>query len=894
MCFAACAGQSKVSLMLKQLLVSVLLLAANVAGAQRLLTTPDLSTLTNGRSGYLSVDPRSGFVYASFAGDRAMGVASSGLARVSPGGVIDAFWHPTGVSFPQQHVVAHNGDVFVVTFSSATGVEILRYSGVRGGEPLTRYPITTKGRFIPSATSIAGGQDQWLYFSTYEVDDATNLPRIQVNRIDTRTGDVDSQWAYTEQTAAFGDVKVGIDGAVFLVGQNLVARLSTGSSATMLWSQNFPLAVAIVASAPDAKAGLFIAICQGSCVDLAIVLKLDANGVVDRAWDGTAASDAMAQSTHNRSIAVVGDSVFVASSIDRSSTSSTASVTRFDMNGVEKARWSSLSNAPVRKVLGGAGGKLMVDMGIGAPDDVRVLNSATLVEERSLQLTFGSGGKISRALPMPEGGYLLFGRFDVWQDGQRYRDFVRVRADGLLDAAWMGKLVPGDYFNAEITARGIVMSVAVTSTLGERRVGFKLVSMATGDIVDPAWGGDLLPFWTDGSYSSDYLYALDTSGVTPVIRRASVVTGVIDSTWTLSIGARFGEKPFAVKADQAGGLWLFWRGTTDLRNTLSTTIQRYGVSDRLMTQSFAATGSQRYGAALESSAAHAYIGTRRYDLSRLGALDATWDLTRSVSVDEDIAPVVSGRYFYYYTPQGVRRVPLAGDGSADALWLIGPPVLPAGSTGWDALVITKVPNVASAPNAPNANDDIDYVLNFNSQSMPTGSTFATTRTTPATNKTVIEYFNRDAARYFITGRASERATLDALPASFQRTGMVFTTKSSEYRDVPEQPVCRFYAAPESGGSNTHFYGTGDDCPALNTVREVRFEGFDFAAIKPTNAICPTTAPSPVYRLFNNQSATNQGNHRYVVSAATKSRMVAQGWVDEGAVFCATSVVDTGN
>ena len=136
--------------------------------------------------------------------------------------------------------------------------------------------------------------------------------------------------------------------------------------------------------------------------------------------------------------------------------------------------------------------------------------------------------------------------------------------------------------------------------------------------------------------------------------------------------------------------------------------------------------------------------------------------------------------------------------------------------------------------------------------------------------------------------------LDALPASFQRTGMGFSAKSSEYRDVPEQPVCRFYAAPENGGSNTHCYGAGDDCPVLNTVRQVRFEGFDFAAIKPTSGMCPAAAPNAVFRLFNNKSATNQGNHRYVVSAATKSKMIAQGWVDEGAVFCSTSVVDAAN
>ena len=874
--------------MFKQCLICVLLLAANVASAQRLLTVPDLSALTVGQAGYVSADRRSGFIYASFNGDRAMGVASSGLARVAPSGVIDAYWHPTGLNLPQQHVVAHNGDVFVVNQSGPTGVEILRYSGVRGGVPLNRYPITTQTRSTTLATRIAAGQDQWLYIATYEVADATNLSRIQVNRIDTRTGDVDSQWAYTEQTGAFADVKVGIDGAVYLVGPNLVARLSTGSSAAMLWSQNFPLAVAVVATAPDARAGLFIAICQGSCADLAIVLKLDASGVVDRAWDATAASDAMSQSAHNRSIAVLGDSVFVATSIDRSSTRSTASVTRFDMSGVEKARWSSTESAPVREILGGAGDKLFVDVGVSALDNVRVLNRQTLVEERSLQLTFGRGGSIARALPLPAGGYLLFGAFDVWQDGRRYRDLVRVRADGLLDAAWMAKLAPGEYFNAEITSRGLAMSGAFISPSGERSVALKLVSTATGEMVDPTWGADLPPLWTVGAYSGDYLYALDSGGSTAVIRRAAVLTGVIDAAWTVSIGARSGEKPFAVKADKAGGLWLFWQSSVNSANSLTTTIERYGVADRLLTQSFAATGSQRFGAAFESTPEHAYIGTRRYDLSRLGALDATWDLTRSVSVDARTATVVSGRYLYYYTPLGLRRAPLTGDGTADAAWLINPPVLPAGSTGWDALVI------ANLQSAPIAEDDIDYVLNFNAQGLPTGSTFATTRTTPASDKTVVEYFNRDVGRYFMSGRAPEQATLDGLPGSFQRTGMTFAAKSSTYRDVPEQPVCRFYAAPDSGGSNTHFYGTLEDCPMLNTVREVRFEGFDFAVIKPSNATCPSSAPNPVYRLFNNKSATNQGNHRYVVSAATKSRMVAQGWVDEGAVFCATSVVDATN
>ena len=56
-------------------------------------------------------------------------------------------------------------------------------------------------------------------------------------------------------------------------------------------------------------------------------------------------------------------------------------------------------------------------------------------------------------------------------------------------------------------------------------------------------------------------------------------------------------------------------------------------------------------------------------------------------------------------------------------------------------------------------------------------------------------------------------------------------------------------------------------PRADAVPQVRVESFDFAAIKLTHAVCPTTPPNPVYRLFNNKSAPNQGNHRYVASVA---------------------------
>ena len=156
---------------------------------------------------------------------------------------------------------------------------------------------------------------------------------------------------------------------------------------------------------------------------------------------------------------------------------------------------------------------------------------------------------------------------------------------------------------------------------------------------------------------------------------------------------------------------------------------------------------------------------------------------------------------------------------------------------------------------------------------------------------VVEYYVPALKRYFMTGRTNEQATLDALPASFTRTGMSFAAKSSRYADIAEQPVCRLYAAPENGGSNSHFVGVATDCATLNKLPGLKYEGYDFSVLKPAASGCPSTAPTAVTRLFNNKAAANDGNHRYVVSTVTKARMIAQGWIDEGAVFCSTSVTD---
>ena len=44
---------------------------------------------------------------------------------------------------------------------------------------------------------------------------------------------------------------------------------------------------------------------------------------------------------------------------------------------------------------------------------------------------------------------------------------------------------------------------------------------------------------------------------------------------------------------------------------------------------------------------------------------------------------------------------------------------------------------------------------------------------PSTALTVVEYYISSSDSYFLTGRATDQAQLDALPASFKRTGAQF-------------------------------------------------------------------------------------------------------------------------
>jgi hypothetical protein len=175
--------------------------------------------------------------------------------------------------------------------------------------------------------------------------------------------------------------------------------------------------------------------------------------------------------------------------------------------------------------------------------------------------------------------------------------------------------------------------------------------------------------------------------------------------------------------------------------------------------------------------------------------------------------------------------------------------------------------------------------------------------------TVVEYRNKTINAYFVTGRASEQATLDALPTIFERTGMSFAAVSAGTTTAPKSPVCRYRLLVDKVNNlNSHFYGLPADCAALadavarNNLENIFYEDLDFGVTPPTaatgaggEATCAAAAPVAIYRSFRARNSITGGgkgytpNHRYSVSRASYEAMSAEGdWNGEGVVFCTTS------
>lgn len=143
----------------------------------------------------------------------------------------------------------------------------------------------------------------------------------------------------------------------------------------------------------------------------------------------------------------------------------------------------------------------------------------------------------------------------------------------------------------------------------------------------------------------------------------------------------------------------------------------------------------------------------------------------------------------------------------------------------------------------------------------------------------IEYYHAVFDHYFITDIADEIVKLDnGTFAGWARTGESINV----YADAPagSAGVCRFFStafAPKS----SHFYTPdANECATVKANPNWQFEGVVFTIPVPDTAgNCPP-GTNPVYRLYNNGQGAAP-NHRYTTSLATRSSMLAKGWIAEG-------------
>ena len=171
-------------------------------------------------------------------------------------------------------------------------------------------------------------------------------------------------------------------------------------------------------------------------------------------------------------------------------------------------------------------------------------------------------------------------------------------------------------------------------------------------------------------------------------------------------------------------------------------------------------------------------------------------------------------------------------------------------------------------------------------------------------KIVIEYFNSKdvpnspGGHFFYSASPAEQAIVDAGGAGqFARTGRLFLTGGTS-------PVCRFYGSV-TPGPNSHFFTVdAGECNALKAaqvtpkptaVQQWNYEGISYATTPATMAAngiqsCPANT-HPLYQTYNNAFSANglknpwDSGHRFTPLLSDVAEMVANGWRDEGIVFC---------
>jgi hypothetical protein len=153
----------------------------------------------------------------------------------------------------------------------------------------------------------------------------------------------------------------------------------------------------------------------------------------------------------------------------------------------------------------------------------------------------------------------------------------------------------------------------------------------------------------------------------------------------------------------------------------------------------------------------------------------------------------------------------------------------------------------------------------------------------------IEYYFAAWNMYFVTAIADEIAKLDAgVFAGWARTGFSFNVYSTENAPGSASTVWRLFSALFDPKSSHLYTANVNEYNDLLANPNWQLEGPVFNVPLPAaDGSCASGAP--IYRLYNNGMG-NAPNHRFTIDASERARLMAEGWIPEGAGvgvgFCA--------
>ena len=893
------------------------------ATALRPLASPDFSGFyspTSLNPSRIVVDDVRGWIYFYDATTHVKGVRTSGIFRTSLAGAIDYSWLPQNVKKLRSVAIADNGDLLAMvepesvigplpSTGSLDDLEVVRIPHSAGVPAVTTYrlPVAQPGILFDYLLAFTA-DTRWLYV-------------VLRGRLTTASGQSISQthlkrFSVTDQSldASWGLVFDGQATLVGLHGGGLYLTYSSGPSSTQPKVQSVVKRVALAPGAAPSWTGAVDGMYpQKVLIDstgrvyltgnrspniqpFLEIHRFTATGEQDPTWSAERANSILPPGGWIANAVLVNQRLAVTTDGGNVSppTPPPPSLVSFDDAGNGRIvrqfgkdyRSSNAAPFPNRLIVGG--GQLLSIRS----QSIESLNQETFETQATyVGLSTGVASTPQTIRRHADGTTTMIGRFSVWYEGQEFRNFIRYDANGIPDFnSRLGDSVDGA-FNvfAGVSARGeVVLTGARDARTGA--LGFYVTATAhtaarTLEISgNPGYGAV-------GASAADsvWLYFIEAqSAAVQVIRRASIATGTLDPSWEIKI-ARTGNDPFGFPrgfdVDTAGGIWLTHYENECLNTCFFIGLERFSIANptvppyRLLGRD---VGLELFASLrLQLNSTHAYTGRFRHRLSDNMVRDAEWETAQPPRfVDDRFA------YFVTYRRENdmltetlIERASLTGKGEIDALW---------------QQTIPGTANLASARTDDNGNFS---TLIVGATVAPNTSAIYTDQNLTPTQQTVIEFYSGVANRYFITGRAAEQALLDQYPAVFQRTGMRVDTLSAPFlSDLAglAQPTCRYYFGPARGGSNSHFYGTGQDCAIANTLKNFAYEGLDFAALRPAGGVCSGAHPVSVTRLFNNRVATNEGNHRYVVGTRVISAMLAAGWINEGVVFCAARATEAVN